>query len=244
MRLTLRGAVIRSLKTQAFLSDLILTIEPMFESKVSSPEVIAWFDELAERQCPFATSESGVLLGEIGGLSRAEHRAAAGQLAVIGQLFAYRLCRCGETEAWAVDTEAAVSAEVAAELRISQGLAASRVRYARAMRERLPRVGEVFKAGAIDYRMLQTMVYRTDLITDAQVLAAVDAQLAASVGGWPWLTPGRLAARVDRIVAGADADAVRRRRARAGPRHLDRGDRGGDGAHRGHPVEPGWARAG
>ena len=33
---------------------------------------------------------------------------------------------------------------MAAELRISQGLAASRVRYARAMRERLPEVGGVF----------------------------------------------------------------------------------------------------
>ena len=69
----------------------------------------------------------------------------------------------------------AVAAEVAAALRISQGLAASRLRYARAMRERLPKVAAVFQAGDIDYRGFQTLVYRTDLITDPEVLAAVDA---------------------------------------------------------------------
>jgi hypothetical protein len=65
-----------------------------------------------------------------------------------------------------------VSAELAAALRISQGLAGSHLRYARAMRERLPKVAEVFKAGDIDQRTFATIVYRTDLVTDAQVLAA------------------------------------------------------------------------
>ena len=92
------------------------------------------------------------------------------------------------------------------------------------MRERLPRVGEVFKAGDIDYRMFQTLVYRTDLIADDEVLAAVDAQLAATVARWPSMTRGRLGAQVDKIVAKVDVDAVRRRRQRQRrPRALDRG---------------------
>ena len=49
---------------------------------------------------------------------RAENRAAAAQWVAMGELFAYRLSRCAETEEWAVDTEAAVAAEVAAQLRI------------------------------------------------------------------------------------------------------------------------------
>ena len=49
------------------------------------------------------------------------------------------------------------------------------------MRLRLPRVGEVLVAGDIDYRTFQTIVYRTDLITDPDVLAAVDATLAVKV---------------------------------------------------------------
>jgi Domain of unknown function (DUF222) len=175
-------------------------------------EVIARFDELAERQFPSKTAESAGLVDRICAESRVENRAAAAQLVAMGELFGYRLSRCAETEDWAIDTMEAVAAEVAAALRISQGLAASRLRYARAMRERLPRVGEVFKAGDMDYRMFQTIVYRTDLIADPDVLAAVDGQLAANMAYWPSMTQGRVGAQVDRIVAKADVDAVRRRR--------------------------------
>jgi Domain of unknown function (DUF222) len=69
-------------------------------------------------------------------------------------LFVYRRSRCSETEDWAIDIMEAVAAEVAAALRISLGLAGSYLRYALAMRERLPHVAEVFKAGDIDYRLL------------------------------------------------------------------------------------------
>jgi hypothetical protein len=189
--------------------------ESVFDERVggqSSPEVIARFDELFERCYPSRTPESAVLMERICAAARAENREAAAQLAAIGQLFAHRLSRCTETEDWAIDTMEAVAAEVAAGLRISQGLAASRVRYARAMRERLPKVGEVFQSGDIDYRVFQTLVYRTDLITDDDVLAAVDSRLAANVARWPSMTQGRLAGQVDKIVARADADAVRRRR--------------------------------
>jgi hypothetical protein len=96
-------------------------------------------------------------------------------------------------------------------LRISQGLAASQLRYARAMRERLPKVAEAFKAGDIDHRTFATIVYRTDLITDRDVLAVVDGQLALTVVRWPSMTRGRLAGQIDKIVVKADADAVRRR---------------------------------
>lgn len=205
-------------------------IEPMFDD-VRRAEVIAGFDELFERHYPSATPESGALLERIGVFSRVENRAAAEQLAAIGELFAYRLSRCSETEEWAVDTEAAVSAEVAAELRISQGLAASRVRYARAMRERLPKIGDVFRAGDIDFRLFSTIVYRTDLITDHDVLAAVDAELAIKVPRWPSMTQGRLAARVDKIVARADADAVRRRRERMAGREVWIGECGDGLSH-------------
>jgi hypothetical protein len=58
--------------------------------------------------------------------------------------------------------------------------------------------------------LFQTIVYRTDLITDPQVAAAVDVQVAARACRWPSMTQGRLAAVIDKIVAGVDADAVRR----------------------------------
>jgi Domain of unknown function (DUF222) len=193
----------------------------MFEqtsSVRSSPEVIARFDELFERHYPSTTPESAALLDRICASWRAENRAAAASLVAIGELFGYRLARCSDTEDWAIDTEEAVTAELAAALRISQGLAASRLRYARALRERLPAVAAIFKAGDIDFRTFQTIVYRTDLITDCDVLAVVDAQLAAQVARWPSMTQGRLAGKIDSIVGHADADAVRQRR----QRHVER----------------------
>ena len=191
----------------------------MFEQG-SSPEVIARFDELFERRHPSKTTESAGFLERICAATRAENRAAAAQLVEIGMLFSYRLSRCSDTEDWAVDTEEAVAAEVAAALRISQALASSRLRYARAMRERLPSVGEVFAAGDIDMRTFQTVVFRTDLITDADVLAAVDTALAVGVSRWPSMTQARLAGQIDKIVAGADADAVRRRSERREEREV------------------------
>jgi hypothetical protein len=192
----------------------------MFETSASPPEVIARFDELFERHYPSTTPESAALLDRICASWRAENRAAAGSLAAIGELFGYRLARCSDTEDWAIDTEEAVAAELAAALRISQRMAASRLRYARAMRERLTAVAEVFKAGDIDFRTFQTIVYRTDLITDRDVLTVVDAQLAAEVPRWPSMTQGRLTGHIDKIVAKADADAVRRRKERHAEREI------------------------
>jgi Domain of unknown function (DUF222) len=195
----------------------------MFESSgglASSPEVIARFDEMFERRHPSTTRESAALVDQICASWRAQNQSAAAGLEAIGHLFGYRLSRCSDTEEWAVDTEEAVTAEVAAALRISQGLAGSRLRYARAMRERLPRVAEVFKAGDIDQRMFQTIVYRTDLITDRDVLAAVDAQLAVAVPRWPSMTQGRLATHIGKIVGKADTDALRQRRQRHAEREV------------------------
>jgi len=194
-------------------------LERMFDDAARA-EVIARSDEMMERQYPSVTAESAVMVDEVCAAARAENRAAAAQLDAIGRLFAYRLSRCSETEDWAIDTMEAVAAEVGAALRISQGLAASRVRYARAMRERLPRVGEVFLAGDIDFRLFATIVYRTDLIVDEQVLAAVDAELALKVVRWPSMSRGRLSGQVDKIVGKADADAVRRRQQRQTDREV------------------------
>ncbi|WP_142281023.1 DUF222 domain-containing protein, partial [Mycobacterium palustre] len=127
---------------------------------------------------PPQTEGSRALVERMCASWRAEARAGAGRLDAIGELFEMRRAQRGESAEWAVDTWAAVGAEVAAALRISLALASSFVREACAMRERLPRCAQLFRAGDIGYRVFQILVYRTDLITDAEVLAAVDAALA------------------------------------------------------------------
>ena len=85
---------------------------------------------------------------------------------------------------------------MAAALQCSVAMGSSYLRYAMAMRDRLPEVGKVLQVGDIDYRAFQTIVFRTDLITDADVLAKVDAQLAVLLSRCPSVTRGRLAAAV------------------------------------------------
>jgi hypothetical protein len=160
------------------------------------------------------------LLERVRAAARAENRAAGQRLAAIGELDVLWLRRFGERETWCTDTQEAITAEIAAALGITQGLAASYLEYSRAMRLRLPRVGELLLAGNIDYRTFQTIVYRTDLINDPDVLAAVDAELAVKVARLPGITQGRLGGFVDRVVARADRDAVRRRRERRGDREF------------------------
>ncbi|MDP7729899.1 HNH endonuclease signature motif containing protein [Mycobacterium sp. TY813] len=169
-------------------------------------EVVAHRRALLEQ-----TEESVGWVARIGGAARVVNQGAAAELVAVGALFAHRLVGGGERGQWAIDTVKAVAGEVAAGLRISQGRAETKVRYARAMRERLPAVAAVFCAGDIDYEAFTTIVFRTDLIEDPQVLAAVDAAVAARVTRWPSLSRGRLSAKVDAIVARADADALRRR---------------------------------
>jgi hypothetical protein len=104
-----------------------------------------------------------------------------------------------------------VCAEVAAALGIGRGLAASQLRYARALRERLPRLGQAFVAGDIDEATFRTAVFRTGLIRDDEVLAQVDEQLAAQAPRWGSTNQSQLGARIDKIVLRVDRAAVRRR---------------------------------
>ena len=159
---------------------------------------------------PPRCERSRALVDRMCGSWRLEAQVVAARLDAVGELFELRRAQRGEESDWAVDTWAAVGAEVAAAFRVSLAMAGSFMRYALAMRERLPQVAAVFRAGEINYRLFQTIVYRTDLITDADVLAAVDAELAVRAARWPSMTRGRLAGEVDKVVAKADVDAVRR----------------------------------
>jgi hypothetical protein len=156
------------------------------------------------------TPESAALLDRVREAARTEAQAAARRLVAIGELFVLRCRDSGEQQDWAADAWEAVAAQVGAALHCSVAMGSSYLRYAMAMRDRLPEVGRVFLAGDIDYRAFQTIEFRTDLITDPVVLAAVDARLAVLLSRRPSLTRGRLAAAVDRVVATVDRDAVRR----------------------------------
>ncbi|WP_246540977.1 HNH endonuclease signature motif containing protein [Mycobacterium spongiae] len=176
--------------------------------------------DLADYWEPSVTDQSQTLIERMRMAGRAEAQAAAARLDAIGELFELRRVERGECADWAVDTWAAVGGEVAAAFATSLAMAGSYLRYALAMRQRLPEVAAAFRAGTIDYRTFQTLAYRTDLITDEQVLTRVDAELALRVPRWPSMTRGKLAHAIDRIVAAADPDARRRVREQLQDRHV------------------------
>ncbi|OBK97357.1 HNH endonuclease signature motif containing protein [Mycobacterium sp. 1165178.9] len=167
------------------------------------------------------TPESAALLERVREAGRAEARAAAERLVAAGELLVLRCRQSGECADWSADAWDAVAAQVGAALGCSVAMGHSYLRYAMAMRDRLPQVGKAFQAGDIDYRAFQTIVFRTDLITDAEVLARVDAQVAGLVSRRPSLTRGGLASAVDRVVAVVDADAVRRAKDAVADRYVD-----------------------
>ncbi|AQT78973.1 hypothetical protein B1R94_06370 [Mycolicibacterium litorale] len=172
---------------------------------------------------PSDTAESRALLASIGASARAENQAAARRLSAVAELFELRRRERGERSDWAVDTWAAVGAEVAAALRVSLAMAGSYLNYGLEMK-RLPAVAAVFIAGDIDMQMFRTIVYRTSLISDAAAMADVDRQVAEKAARWPSMTRGRLASEIDRIVAKCDPDAVQRVRERARGREVVFGD--------------------
>lgn len=168
-------------------------------------------NQLHEYWEPPETPASRSLIESIGAATRAENQAAARRLGLIGQLFEMRRAERGEEEHWAVDTWAAVAAEIAAALRVGVGKAESYLSYASAM-PRLPRVSRVFADGDIDMATFQTIVYRTHLVTDAGARAVVDSRIAMWVARCPSMSRGRLVREVDAIVNAHDPDAVRRAR--------------------------------
>src|SRR6185312_12080297 len=167
------------------------------------------------------------LLERVCSAARAEARAAAARLVAIGELVALRLVQDGgASEDWTVDATDAVALEVSAALGTSRGWAASHVRYAHALRVQLPQLGRVFVAGDIDEATFRAAVFRTGLILDDDLRAAVDETLAVRAPRWGVLDRSALAARIDHIVARADKDAVRRRKDRLAEREVVVGDIG------------------
>jgi hypothetical protein len=121
--------------------------------------------------------------------------------------------RAGEREEWWVDPQAAVAAEMAAAVNVSQGLALHQTHRGVALRDRLPMVARLLEAGLVSDLLVRAIVWRTDLITDAAAMAAVDAALAGRITRWGALSVAKTEAAIDALVDQFDPAALRRCRA-------------------------------
>ena len=158
----------------------------------------------------------------MGDAQRVERAAFARQLVAVGRFAQRRLAAStGDHDLWCVDDFEAIAAEIGAELGISRGRASSQMHYGTSLLERFPKLTARFLAGQIDFRVIAAVIYRTDLITDTDVVANVDAQLAAKAPSWNKLSRERITELVDWMVIAADPDAVRVAKQRDLDRHIE-----------------------
>jgi len=144
------------------------------------------------------------------------------ELAAIGELYARRAPEDDvDRENWAIDGHENVVAEVGAALGISRGRARGRLHYAIALRERLPRVAEVFARGLIDFRMMAAVVSRTELVEDPVLIAKLDAAVARHSPKWMRLSGPRLFERIDMWVMRFDPAGKRVPRERTENRYVE-----------------------
>ena len=158
----------------------------------------------------------------MGVAQQAERAAFARQLMAVGRFTQRRMEQMsGEHDFWCVDDWEVIAAEIGAELGISRGRASSQMRYGTALLDRFPKLGAVFVGGAVDFRVIAAAIFRTDLITDAAVLAQIDAELARKAPSWNKLSREKITELVDWMVIDLDPEAVRVARQRDLDRHIE-----------------------
>ena len=82
------------------------------------------------------------------------------------------------------------------------------IHYGRTLRERLPEVAKVFACGVIDFRMVSTIIARTENVDD-EVMTGLDTALARHAEKWMKLSGPKLRDRLDLWVAKFDPAGVR-----------------------------------
>jgi hypothetical protein len=168
-----------------------------------------------------ALDDAGVV-DAITGAAREQNAICGRELAAIGELYARRAPEDDvDRENWAIDGHENVVAEVAAALGISRGRARGRLRYAIALRQRLPRIAEIFARGLIDFRLMAAVVSRTELVEDPALIAKMDAAIARHASKWMRLSEPKLFERIDMWVLRFDPAGRRVPGERTEDRYVD-----------------------
>ncbi|ULN47981.1 HNH endonuclease [Mycolicibacterium goodii] len=143
--------------------------------------------------------------------AQVEAAACARKHAVMAELFIRRTHTddADERRWWFVDPEAAVGAQ--------RGVA---------LRDRLPKVNDIFAAGLISEQLVRNICWSTMLMLEPDKLAAIDAELAAQITGWGRLTQKQIDNTIDDLILKHDPGAFGRGRASRRSRYFDIGSPG------------------
>ena len=150
----------------------------------------------------------GDLIDVMGEATREESTSIAQRLAAVAELYVRRRGALADCQWWCADDCDAVAAEVSAVQNISHARAVGQVQFACNLWHRLPRLARVFVSGVIDFRLVATIVNRTDNVDDT-VMPALDEAIAGHCVKWMKLSGPKLKDRVDQWVARFDPAGVR-----------------------------------
>ena len=159
-------------------------------------------------ECMFEAVGDAELIDVMGEATRDESTAIAQRLAAVAELFVRRSGELADAQWCCADGCDAVAAEVSAVQNISHARAVGQVQFACALWHRLPTVGRLFCSGVIDFRMVSTIIARTENV-EAAVMPELDEAIARHCTKWMRLSGPKLRDRVDQWVAKFDPAGVR-----------------------------------
>ncbi|MBV9641422.1 MAG: DUF222 domain-containing protein [Mycobacteriaceae bacterium] len=161
--------------------------------------------------------DPGQLTDLIAATNRLEAVLMARRLAAVDALLWHRIAPehdNPEREYDMVDGLMKTSAEVSALLNISSMAGQFVVHCAQTLADRLPKVAALLAAGRTDWRTVQLIINRTDLVSDDDRWKRVDESLSARLQHWGSWSRRRILTTVDALVAAVDSDAAKERRHR------------------------------
>jgi hypothetical protein len=159
------------------------------------------------------------LVGEIADSVGRESVLMAQRCAAIAALLALRTAEAEAADpdpGWSMITGfARTTAEVSAAMNMTPRGAQQLVAQAEALDTRLPKVAEVLAGGRTDWRTVEQIIKRSELVDDAAAMATLDAELADRIGSWVCWSRQRIINAVDAAVRHIDPAAAKQRRVRA-----------------------------
>jgi hypothetical protein len=166
----------------------------------------------------FEDATADALISEIEASQQQESALMAHRLAAIAALLSQRIAEAEDADpdpGYAMITGfARTTAEVSAAMNMSPMGANHLVAQAEALDTRLPKVAALLADGKTDWPTVQLIIARTELVGD-ELIAQLDASLAARIGRWRCWSRRRIINAVDAAVGAIDPDAAKERRVRA-----------------------------
>lgn len=159
----------------------------------------------------------------------ASSTADAEKYAAIAELHRRRIRDGVDMDEDAADATDGLAAELSAALNIGHGRALGEIDIAVMLRDKFPRVAELFHRGLLTGRRAWLLEKRSDLVVDPDVMAELDAALADRIISWGPLSEWKFEQLVDAEIGRIDPAAVHRVREQVRDRDFVVGRNDGSG---------------